>query len=199
MSHVKTDKLSARTASGTITLGESGETFSLPSGTTLNIASGATISNAGTSSGFGKVLQVVQDLKYNQFTTTSTTLVDITGLTVTITPGSTSSKILIMYTLSVGNSDAGGGAKMQLYRDSTAIYLPTAGTTNLSNYLRATGTAGNIWNFSAVFLDQPSTTSAVTYSFKMATEATGTAVLNRRGGDTQFMTPSSIIVMEIEG
>jgi hypothetical protein len=52
MSHVKTDKLSARTASGTITLGESGETFSLPSGTTLNIASGATISNSGTASGF---------------------------------------------------------------------------------------------------------------------------------------------------
>lgn len=52
MSHVKTDKLSARTASGTITLGESGETFSLPSGTTLNIASGATISNSGTATGF---------------------------------------------------------------------------------------------------------------------------------------------------
>ena len=43
MSHVKTDKLSARTASGTITLGESGETFSLPSGTTLSAASGATV------------------------------------------------------------------------------------------------------------------------------------------------------------
>lgn len=44
MSHVKTDKLSARTASGTITLGESGETLTVPSGVTLT--------NNGTVSGF---------------------------------------------------------------------------------------------------------------------------------------------------
>lgn len=37
MSHVKTDKLSARTASGTITLGESGETLTIPSGATLDV------------------------------------------------------------------------------------------------------------------------------------------------------------------
>jgi len=56
MSHVKTDKLSARTASGTITLGESGETLTVPSGVTLAVASGATISNAGTASGFGGLI-----------------------------------------------------------------------------------------------------------------------------------------------
>ena len=44
MSEVKTDKLSPRTASGTITLGTSGDTFSIPSGVTL--------SNSGTASGF---------------------------------------------------------------------------------------------------------------------------------------------------
>jgi hypothetical protein len=66
MSHVKTNKLSARTASGTITLGESGETITVPSGATLSgagaitvpsggsltIDSGATITNNGTSTGF---------------------------------------------------------------------------------------------------------------------------------------------------
>ena len=45
MSEVKTDKLSPRTASGTVTLGTSGDTFSIPSGVTL--------SNSGTASGFG--------------------------------------------------------------------------------------------------------------------------------------------------
>jgi hypothetical protein len=45
MSHVKTDKLSARTPSGTITLGESGETLTIPSGVVLT--------NNGTASGFG--------------------------------------------------------------------------------------------------------------------------------------------------
>lgn len=44
MSEVKTDKLSPRTGSGTITLGTSGDTFSIPSG--------VTISNSGTASGF---------------------------------------------------------------------------------------------------------------------------------------------------
>jgi hypothetical protein len=45
MSEVKTDKLSPRTASGTVTLGTSGDTFSIPSGVTLT--------NSGTASGFG--------------------------------------------------------------------------------------------------------------------------------------------------
>ncbi len=44
MSEVKTDKLSPRTSSGTVTLGTSGDTFSIPSG--------VTISNSGTASGF---------------------------------------------------------------------------------------------------------------------------------------------------
>lgn len=44
MSEVKTDKLSPRTGSGTVTLGTSGDTFSIPSG--------VTISNSGTASGF---------------------------------------------------------------------------------------------------------------------------------------------------
>jgi hypothetical protein len=45
VSEVKTDKLSPRTSSGTVTLGTSGDTFSIPSGVTL--------SNSGTATGFG--------------------------------------------------------------------------------------------------------------------------------------------------
>ena len=45
MSEVKTDKISPRTGSGTVTLGTSGDTFSIPSGVTL--------SNSGTATGFG--------------------------------------------------------------------------------------------------------------------------------------------------
>ena len=45
MSEVKTSKLSPRTASGTLTLGTSGDTFEVPSGVTLT--------NNGTVSGFG--------------------------------------------------------------------------------------------------------------------------------------------------
>jgi len=45
MSEVKVNKISPRTACGTVTLGDSGDTFTIPSG--------ATITNAGTATGFG--------------------------------------------------------------------------------------------------------------------------------------------------
>lgn len=51
MSEVKTEKLSPRVTS--LQLGDSGDTFTVPSGATLSIASGATISNSGTATGFG--------------------------------------------------------------------------------------------------------------------------------------------------
>ena len=52
MSEIKSDKLSPRTDSGTVVLGDSGDTFSIPSG--------VTIANSGTSPGFGKAVQIVQ-------------------------------------------------------------------------------------------------------------------------------------------
>jgi hypothetical protein len=54
MSEVKVNKISPRTACGTTTLGDSGDTFNLPSGATLTVASGATITNNGTQTGFGR-------------------------------------------------------------------------------------------------------------------------------------------------
>jgi hypothetical protein len=61
MSEVKVNKISPRTACGTVTLGDSGDTFNVPCGSKINlasggnltVASGATITNAGTASGFG--------------------------------------------------------------------------------------------------------------------------------------------------
>jgi hypothetical protein len=52
MSEVKTNKLTAATGTA-ITLGDSGDTFTVPSGTTLAVASGGTITNSGTATGFG--------------------------------------------------------------------------------------------------------------------------------------------------
>ena len=52
MSEVKTNKLTAATGTA-ITLGDSGDTFTVPSGATLAVASGATVTNSGTASGFG--------------------------------------------------------------------------------------------------------------------------------------------------
>jgi hypothetical protein len=45
MSEVKVNKISPRTNCGTVTLGDSGDTFSIPAGVTLT--------NSGTATGFG--------------------------------------------------------------------------------------------------------------------------------------------------
>ena len=52
MSEIKSNKISPATGTA-FTLGDSGDTFTIPSGTTLDIASGATIANSGTATGFG--------------------------------------------------------------------------------------------------------------------------------------------------
>jgi hypothetical protein len=52
MSEVKVNKISPRSGTG-VTLGDSGDTFTLPSGGTLTVASGATINNQGTATNFG--------------------------------------------------------------------------------------------------------------------------------------------------
>ena len=54
MSEVKVNKISPR--SGTdLTLGDSGDTFTVPSGGTLTVASGATLTNSGTATGFASI------------------------------------------------------------------------------------------------------------------------------------------------
>ena len=54
MSEVKVNKVSPRSGTG-VTLGDSGDTFTVPSGATLDIASGATLANNGTATGFASI------------------------------------------------------------------------------------------------------------------------------------------------
>ena len=63
-----------------------------------NSTSGAdvTITMPTASQGLGKILQVVSTFKNDTFSTTSSSYVDVTGLSVAITPSATSSKILIL-------------------------------------------------------------------------------------------------------
>jgi len=79
-------------------------------------ASGATL-------GAGTFLQAVQTIKTNAFSTTSTSFVDVTDFSVTITPRSTTSKILVLADVSVGHSRDDTNAVLRLLRDSTNIYL----------------------------------------------------------------------------
>jgi len=159
------------------------------------LASGQSIPKAALPT--GSVLQVVSTLKNDTFSTTSTSFVDITGFSLSITPTSASSKILILVSawLGVASSSRTG---VRLMRDSTAIGVGTGGTYNVSGYNAdwASG-AGDALNCTSVsFLDSPATTSAITYKVQQFT-TTGTAYFNRRGNDTTFVTGSTITALEI--
>ncbi|MDP6584996.1 MAG: hypothetical protein QF535_10085, partial [Anaerolineales bacterium] len=98
MSEVKTNKLTAATGTA-ITLGDSGDTFTVPSGATLAVASGGTITNSGTASGFGggKVLQVITATDTTASSVTSGSFTN-TALTASITCAATTSKVLVWAT-----------------------------------------------------------------------------------------------------
>jgi hypothetical protein len=173
-SEIKANKISPATGTA-FTLGDSGDTFTVPSGTTLDIASGATLDTTGaTVSGLttGKVLQVVQAVKTDTFTTTSGTLVDVTGLSVAITPSSTSSKILVFANVWASANYYAG--HIGLFRDSTELGLADAASNRPRSLMDFVGdntvmaTHGQILCLSAHYLDSPSSTSALTYKIKAA-------------------------------
>ena len=154
----------------------------------------------------GKVLQVVQTVKTDTFTSTSTSYADITGMSVAITPASTSSKIFIMVNLSTGNSsDRTSG--YQLLRGSTPIGI---GDSDSSNRVEATAgtssestTAGQK-TVAFTFLDSPSTTSATTYKVQVICQgSTQTTAINRSQNDSDnsynYRTISTITAYEIQG
>ena len=143
--------------------------------------------------GFGKVLQVVSATKVDAFSTTSTSFVDVTGLSVSITPSATSSTILVLMNASAahGTNDT-NNTRARLMRDSTPICLNSDGRTfthygTLSDYDPMT--------YSVVFQDSPATISSTVYKLQISA-STNTAYINRSRLSTP-VTTSSITVMEL--
>jgi len=117
----------------------------------------------------GSVLQVVQGTKTDQFETTSTSLEVVTGLSAAITPSATSSKILIMCSTSAihtATTSAGGSCVIKFYKNHSSISVTAVGdeyqvakSRQDSSYSQEVGGGGT-----AMYLDSPSTTEAITYS-----------------------------------
>ena len=177
-------------------------------GTIVNADINASAAIASTKlSGVGKVLQVVSTNKTDTFASSSiaNTFVDVTGLSVSITPSSASNKILILATINHG-VDGIRATALKLLRDSTAINIgtalgnrPAASTVGIGeNYDTNRGEVSSI-----NFLDSPNTTSAITYKIQVGIlEATANvARINTSGadGDATYIarSASTITVMEI--
>jgi hypothetical protein len=154
-----------------------------------------------------RVLQVVSTAKTDTFTTGSTTYTDITGLTATITPSSTSSKILIyaQVSFSAGPS-AGNAAFFRINGGNASNFIGNGASTRTQAAIFAPNSASWPVGFTAVtypimYLDSPATTSATTYAVQGRTGTAGTLYINRSDLDTDSANygrvASSITVMEI--
>lgn len=151
----------------------------------------------------GSVLQVVSVTKTDTFSTSSTSWVDVTGLSASITPVSSSSKILILATVHASNTAAGTRFGIRAVRNSTAICVGTdTGTrTPSSSSNEARANTGHITPLSINYLDSPATTSSTTYKIQTNCFDTGTTVFNRGYSDADSTSvtrvASTITVMEI--
>ena len=157
-------------------------------------------------SGGGGIVQVVQTVKTDSFSTTSTSLVDITGFSVTITPKFTSSKVLVIVNIGMAANSAASATCFALLRGSTNIVSNTSGGfTDTSNCFAAAGGGGTSDNErktispSITFLDSPSTTSATTYKCQMLAGGGGsnTGFFNQWGTNTDQAAVSTITAMEV--
>ena len=122
-----------------------------------------------TAAGFGKIGQVVSASHSTAVTNVTGTYAD-TGLTASITPSSSSSKILVLVNQSFLLQDSSGGsagADIRLMRDSTAIvgnqqryqiYIQSTGSSNEAQYNR----------YTISIVDEPATSSSVVYKTQSA-------------------------------
>ena len=147
----------------------------------------------------GSIIQVVSSHLTTQMTSTSSSFVDI-GLSASITPSATSSKILILINVAFSlNGD--NNASLQLLRDSTVINSGVGGTHQSWATINSNATAFRYSNPQQAcnYLDSPSTTSATTYKVqgKIHAGAGVTFAINRRQDDTEMSNSSNITLLEV--
>jgi hypothetical protein len=146
----------------------------------------------------GSVLQVVQTTKPDTFSTSSTSKVDITGMSVSITPTSSSSKMLVIASINYGGTDY--NFYCDLLRGSTVLNAPSSGVNPCTISLSGiTTTQWQILTGGISFLDSPPPASSITYKLQIACQTNGTFYLNRsnRNGANDSVCSSTITVMEI--
>lgn len=163
-----------------------------------------TVSNSGNINMPGSVIQVVQSIKTNVFSTTSTSYVDVSGLSVAITPKFSTSKILISGNISLGSSTTDRYSVFgKLLRNSTDIYIADAdGNRDRGTFSYQMGGFEGPMSQHFMFLDSPNTTSETVYKIQIRSESPQTAYINRglEADGNSSITPrttSSITVMEI--
>ena len=191
----------AAAGNNTVTLPNSAGTLLLTDGSAASLTQipAANIVGVATA-GFGNgILQVVQTVKTDTFSRNATAFADITGLSASITPSSSSNKVLVdvrIY-LSAGHASGTTTAKLNIVRGSTDIGQPDGSVAQ-----EATIHNWNSYSYMQVttmnFLDEPATTSATTYKVQLGADGTAaTLYVNRYFGADNYHGISTITLMEV--
>ena len=157
----------------------------------------------------GSVIQVVQTVKSDTFSTTGTSFVEITGYNVTITPASSSNKVMVEVCLHIGEGQDAFPA-FRMYRNGTELQTASAIGSGTSAMFGKTTTGNDARdalllepvNFK--FLDSPNTTDAITYTIRVRPMGTisRTVYVNRcqtYNDSNQYTVISTFTATEIAG
>jgi len=140
----------------------------------------------------GKVLQVIHS-SYDAYTTTNSTSYITSNITATITPTSSSNKILILTNiLGVGASTAMDNARYKLVRNDTTDLKEFDDAAGYSNSA-ATQAGSSHFNY----LDSPSATTEIRYRIYWKMRS-GTSVFFNNYAGADNVTTSTMTLMEIK-
>ena len=166
----------------------------------------------GTVPSQGKILQVVSTTKSDTFSASVAAGGNsaVTGLSASITPSSTSSKILIHCVLgAAANDDGKNQVGLAIYDGSAFVDIAPASGSRTSvttgGQTSGTGATNSVTMPSLMLLDSPATTSSITYSAYVINPRGGTETLyvNRTEVDSDAATSvravSTITLMEVAG
>ena len=144
--------------------------------------------------GVGKIGQVVNVNKTDTFNSSSGSYVDVTGLSASITPSATTSKIFVNLTLYVSNDTQTSNTFAKIVRDSTGLQE------SINRVPQEAQAVYRTYNISMTHLDSPSSTSALTYKFQAKQILGGAAIKFNTGYSSansyqaSFLTAMEVLV-----
>jgi len=148
-----------------------------------------------------RVLQVVSTTKSNVFSSSSTTLVDVTGLSAAITPSATSSLVLVTVVCQIGQSGSANVTQCTITNSSNNILIPADSPGSRTVGFNSASTTGvGITPAVFNFLHAPNTTSSFTYKVRARTSG-GTFYISQdftnANNTNSLRTSATITLMEI--
>jgi hypothetical protein len=176
-----------------------------PADEVLTFATGASAPSWAAGAAAGKIGQVLNVELTSTVSATATTLTDVAGLTLDITPVATSSKILMVYNICLGTSSLNYRTQVAAMRGSTQIGVGDAASsrarTAFASHTAYSNTTNTVQGLTQSILDSPNTTSATTYKVQAQIASAATMYVNQMGQDLDDANvgrgSSGITLMEI--